>query len=86
MGFTRPSTSLQPLRVQVQRRWLWRLLAGCVLAMVLVAAFRWQATLEALGNYLICSHAAKPADLILVLAGDFYGPRVLKAAELARQG
>ncbi len=86
MGFTRPSTSVRASLTPVRRRWLGSLLAGCIIALLLVSAFRWQATLAALGNYLICSQAPQPADLILVLAGDFYGPRVLKAAELASQG
>ncbi len=63
-----------------------RVLTGCLLAIVLGVAFRWQATLVSLGNYLVCWQAPQPADLILVLAGDFYGPRVIKGAELASQG
>jgi len=82
MGFTRPSTSVRASPTSVRRRWLGRLLAGCIIALVLVSAFRWQATLAALGTYLVSSHAPQPADLILVLAGGFYGPGVLKAAEL----
>jgi len=38
------------------------------------------------GRFLVCSNAPEPADLILVLGGDFYGPRVLKGADLAVQG
>jgi uncharacterized SAM-binding protein YcdF (DUF218 family) len=53
---------------------------------MLVAVFRWQTILAAFGNYLVCSHAPQPADLILVLAGNFYGPRVFKAAELGSHG
>ncbi len=55
-------------------------------ALLLVALIRWQTTLSFLGRYLIYSQAPQSADIILVLAGDFYGPRVLKAAELAKQG
>ena len=58
-------------------------LVGALLAVTLI---RWQATLSFLGNYLIYSQAPRPADIIVVLAGDFYGPRVLKAAELATHG
>jgi len=54
--------------------------------MSLVAAIRWQATLSFLGRYLVCSQAPQSADLILVLAGDFFGARVLKAAELVTKG
>ncbi len=47
---------------------------------------RWQPTLSFLGRYLVYSLPPQSADIILVLAGDFYGPRVFKAAELAKQG
>lgn len=39
-----------------------------------------------IGYSLICSDAPRPADLILVLGGEFYGPRVLKGAELGKFG
>lgn len=52
----------------------------------MAAAIRWQATLVFLGRYLVYSETPRQADLILVLAGDFFGPRVLKAAELVTQG
>ena len=42
--------------------------------------------LAGLGSYLERSGPPQPADLVLVLAGDFYGNRILKAAELVRQG
>lgn len=38
------------------------------------------------GKFLICSEIPQKADLILVIGGDFYGPRVLKGADLAVQG
>lgn len=38
------------------------------------------------GKFLVCSDTPQPADLILVIGGDFYGPRVLKGAELGVQG
>ncbi len=47
---------------------------------------RWQTTLSFLGRYLVYSQPPRSADLILVLAGDFFGPRVFKAADLAKQG
>jgi uncharacterized SAM-binding protein YcdF (DUF218 family) len=50
------------------------------------ALIRWQTTLSILGRYLVYSQPPQSADMILVLAGDFYGPRVFKAAELAKQG
>ena len=38
------------------------------------------------GSFLICSETPQKADLILVIGGDFYGPRVLKGADLAARG
>lgn len=38
------------------------------------------------GEFLVCSEAPEAADLILVIGGDFFGPRVLKGADLAVQG
>jgi uncharacterized SAM-binding protein YcdF (DUF218 family) len=49
-------------------------------------AIQWQAVLNFLGAYLISSEQPRSADLILVLAGDFWGPRVVKGADLAVQG
>jgi uncharacterized SAM-binding protein YcdF (DUF218 family) len=42
--------------------------------------------LIALGSYLVKAEPPKKADIALVLAGDAFGGRVLKGAELARQG
>lgn len=42
--------------------------------------------LSFLGTSLICSQSPESADLILVLGGDFWGPRVSKAAELGQVG
>jgi uncharacterized SAM-binding protein YcdF (DUF218 family) len=61
------------------------LFAGLLLAAALLA-IRWQATLTALGNFLVDAQRPQPADLVLVLGGDFWGPRVLIGAELAKQG
>ncbi len=64
-------------------------LTACVVIIFVsmaIAAIRWQATLTALGAFLIDSEPPRRADLILVLGGDFWGPRVLTAAELARIG
>jgi uncharacterized SAM-binding protein YcdF (DUF218 family) len=53
---------------------------------VLVLLLSRHSVLSRLGNSIISSEPAQPADLILVLGGDFWGPRVLKAAELGVQG
>jgi len=42
--------------------------------------------LAALGRYLVSSEPPVPADIIVVLAGDFSGSRILTAAELVRRG
>jgi len=51
-----------------------------------ILLLEWRALLSGLGNYLISSDAPQTADLILVLGGNFYGPRVLKGADLLAQG
>jgi uncharacterized SAM-binding protein YcdF (DUF218 family) len=51
-----------------------------------IGLIRWQTTFSILGRFLVYSQPPQSADMILVLAGDFYGSRVLKAAELAKQG
>lgn len=42
--------------------------------------------LPGVGTFLVQAGAPRKADVILVLAGDWSGARVLKAAELAREG
>jgi uncharacterized SAM-binding protein YcdF (DUF218 family) len=59
-------------------------IAAVLLAVVLL--IQWQTALSLLGSCLIDSEAPRPADLILVLGGDFWGPRVVKAAELSTLG
>jgi uncharacterized SAM-binding protein YcdF (DUF218 family) len=59
------------------------LLAG-MLILTAILAIRWQTTLKSLGSFLVDSQPPQRADLILVLGGDFWGPRVLVGAELAR--
>lgn len=69
-------------RIKPHRRRL--LILSTLLAAGLLAG--WRPALSFAGRFLVCSGTPQPADLILVLAGDFYGSRVLKAAELAKQG
>jgi uncharacterized SAM-binding protein YcdF (DUF218 family) len=59
------------------------ILAG-MLILAAILAIRWQSTLNSLGSFLVDSQPPQRADLILVLGGDFWGPRVLVGAELAR--
>lgn len=59
--------------------------ALCVLALLALPLLVRELRLHA-GWFLVCSGPPEPADLILVIGGDFYGPRVIKAADLALQG
>ncbi len=66
-----------------------RKLRGIVLALAVaaIAAAVFHASIfGALGSYLVKATAPQKADVALVLAGDLYGNRVLKAGELVRQG
>jgi uncharacterized SAM-binding protein YcdF (DUF218 family) len=60
--------------------WLAAAAAG-ILALVFHAAI-----LGALGGYLVRAGAPEKADIALVLAGDFLGNRIVKAASLVRDG
>ena len=71
----------------------WRTLgltAGtCLLLLVilaLVARANQKAWLPWLGEWLVSADVPAPADLIVVLGGDFWGRRVLEAADLAVHG
>ncbi len=63
-------------------RWVGFLTAG-ILILFAVGALCWQAILTALGSFLVDSQPPQQADLVLVLGGDFWGPRVLTGADLA---
>lgn len=56
-----------------------------LIALVAVAA-SYSFWLPWIGHYLVQAGAPEKADIIVVLAGDGWGNRVLKAAELAREG
>jgi uncharacterized SAM-binding protein YcdF (DUF218 family) len=61
----------------------------CLAAVAVLLVFAWLAApvwLGFLGTFLVASEQPKRADAILVLAGDMDGRRIVKAAELARQG
>jgi uncharacterized SAM-binding protein YcdF (DUF218 family) len=66
----------------VKGRSRWFLLAAIL---ILLAAFHayW---LSALGGYLIHDEAPAPADMVVVLAGDYFGNRILTAADMVRRG
>ncbi len=54
--------------------------------LVSVAALTHSLWLGALGKYLIKADSPAHADYAVVLAGDFYGHRILEGGELVRQG
>lgn len=51
-----------------------------------LSILEWRFALDEVGKTLIDSQSPRPADLILVLGGDFFGPRVVKGAQLGRLG
>ncbi|HYL35622.1 MAG TPA: YdcF family protein [Bryobacteraceae bacterium] len=66
------------------RRLGWFLAAAAfAIILILITARVW---LALLGAYLVKSEPAAPADLVVVLAGDFTGNRILTAADLVRRG
>ena len=62
------------------RKWI---IAALLIAGVGAARPLW---LRAFGGYLVQSEEPVRADVAVVVAGDYYGHRILKAAELVRQG
>lgn len=61
--------------------------SALILAAVLVLLVLFHtAVLTALGTFLVKAEPPQKADLIVVLAGDGFGRRILKAGELIQQG
>ncbi len=61
-------------------------IAGLTGVCLLVSLFFWEPILDEVGEFLALSELPSHSDLIVVLGGDFYGPRVLAAAELGVRG
>lgn len=62
-------------------------LVTCMLAgLVLAGIIFYPVTLTWLAKFLTLSQTPEPADLILILGGDFWGPRVRLGAELGARG
>ena len=57
-----------------------------LVALIAGAALTHTIWMSALGAYLVHADQPQHADYAVVLAGDFYGHRILTAAELVRQG
>lgn len=62
------------------------ILWAAFLLLCVAAAVSHPIWLGAVGHFLVRADAPAPADAVLVLAGDGYGGRILKGAELVRQG
>ena len=58
----------------------------CLVLFALLLVLTSQFWLAALGRYLVRSQPPAPADIVVVLAGDFSGNRILTAADLVRRG
>lgn len=65
------------------RRFRWLLAVAVLLVLVLITYPIW---LTALAGFLVHSDPPVPADMIVVLAGDFTGSRIFTAGGLVRQG
>lgn len=61
----------------------------CLLFLILACAAAYSAResiLSSMGHFLVLADAPVPADIVIVLAGDFSGNRILKGGDLVRQG
>ena len=65
-----------------------RWVAACLLAVAVAGGVNAARTvwLRWMGEFLVRAEAPQAADVAVVLAGDGYGHRVMRAVELARQG
>ena len=68
-----------------KRRRRWLLLALFAALALILLVFR-ESVLSGLGRFLVVSDPPERADLIYVLAGDFWGSRVLLGANLGAEG
>ena len=67
----------------MRRRFRWLFVVALAVLLAVVTYPLW---LTALGGYLVHTDPPVPADLIVVLAGDFSGSRILTAGDLVREG
>lgn len=74
-------------RPVTKRRSRWLLAAGlAALVIILILAIFRQQVLALVGEFLVVSDPLEHADLVYVLAGDFWGSRVLSGANLGSKG
>lgn len=64
----------------------WRFVLACAAGAALLLIATHSVWLAALGGYLVDADAPAPADLIIVLAGDLEGNRIVTGGNLVRQG
>ena len=76
--------SALPPKRRLTRAWVVSL--GLIAACLLVSLIFWQQILWGLGAMLVDSEPPQEADIAVVLAGDGSGHRIMKAADLVRQG
>jgi uncharacterized SAM-binding protein YcdF (DUF218 family) len=67
------------------KRWLVVSALACGALAAIVVAFS-TAILALFGNFLVRASPPRDADIILVIGGDYTGERILKGAELERDG
>jgi uncharacterized SAM-binding protein YcdF (DUF218 family) len=70
--------------LSIFNKWIARLAALVIVSLLLYSEH--ETILRNLALYLVYSEEPMKADVILVLAGDFQGQRVMKGCELAQQG
>jgi uncharacterized SAM-binding protein YcdF (DUF218 family) len=70
--------------MSINRRGAW--LLGCAALIVLILFFSRSIWLRDLGRELVDTQPPQKSDMIVVLGGDWNGNRILKAAQLAKQG
>src|SRR5277367_47580 len=70
--------------MRIRRAVAWA--AGISLVIACPLYFTRTSWLEGMGHFLVDTQDPAPSDMIVVLGGDWYGNRILKAAELAKAG
>jgi uncharacterized SAM-binding protein YcdF (DUF218 family) len=64
----------------------WILRATALAVVILLGLWFYAPILTALGSFLVKAAPPQKADIIVVLAGDGFGHRILKAGELVKEG
>jgi uncharacterized SAM-binding protein YcdF (DUF218 family) len=78
------ATNVKPVPF-LRSRWLISF-AAVIFALVILIAIFSSAILAGMGSFLVHSGLPDNADMILVIGGDYTGERILKGAELERDG